>query len=188
MLTRDQRALKMDEWYMPKWNRKNHFLPLQTDASSRIPEVWELLDLFKEQCQLKMWKISKPEDWIKTSDDKYHNFLCIQTVHPSTFEKICANRKIAIREGISYRVRDVSYTAWLFLKSPPENLMESAKKDPELLRRNAIYDLSWTYNGKPFCLKLNETDSMVFKEFERFLEKELGVEVKPAQKLHALKT
>ncbi len=50
---------------MPKWNSKNRFLSWQTDASSRIPEVWELLDLFKEQCQLKMWKISKPEDWIK---------------------------------------------------------------------------------------------------------------------------
>jgi hypothetical protein len=44
------------------------------------------------------------------------------------------------------------------------------------------------YAGKPLCLKLNETDSTVFKEFEKFLEKELGVEVKPVHKMPALKT
>jgi len=54
--------------------------------------------------------------------------------------------------------------------------MESVKENTELLRRTAIYDLSWAYSGKPLCLKLNETDSQVFKEFENFLEK-LGVEV-----------
>jgi len=172
---------------VPKWNSKNRFLSWQTGASSRIPEVWELLDLFKERCQLKGWKTSKPEDWVETSDDKYHNFLCIQTVHPSTFEKICAKRKIAIREGVSYQVIDVSYTAWLFLKSPTQNLMESVKEDSELLRRNAVYDLSWAYSGKPVCLKLNETDSMVFKEFENFLVEKLGVEVKAVHKQTALK-
>ena len=51
------------------------------------------------------------------------------------------------------------------------------KEDPELLRRNSIHDLSWAYSGKPLCLKLNETDSQVFKEFENFLAGKLGVEV-----------
>ncbi len=162
---------------MPKWNRKNHFLPLQTDASSQIPEVWELLTFFKARCQLKGWKASNSEDWVKTSDDNYHNFLCIQTVHPSTFQKIGLNRKVTICEGIAYQVVDVSCTAWLFLKSPPENFVESVKEDPELLRRTAVYDLSRAYSGKPLCLKLNETDSRVFKEFENFLEEKLGVEV-----------
>ena len=154
----------------------------------RIPKVWELLDRFKDQCQLKGWKISEHEDWVKTSEDEYHNFLWIQTVHPSTFEKIAANHKCAIRKGVSYQVVDVSYTAWLFPQSPPEKLMETVKENPELSRRTAIYDLSWAYSGKPLCLKLNKTDSMVFKEFEKFLEEELGVEVKPVHKLPALKT
>jgi len=85
-------------------------------------------------------------------------------------------------------VVDVSYTAWLFPQSPPENLMQTVKEKPELSRRTAIYDLSLAYAGKPLCLKLNETDSTVFKEFEKFLEKELGVEVKPVHKMPALKT
>jgi len=152
-----------------------------------IPKVWDLLDRFKNQCKLKGWKISEHEDWVKAGDDEYHNFLWIQTVHPSTFEKIATNHKCAIRKGVSYQVVDVSYTAWLFPQSPPENLMQMIKENPELSRRTAIYDLSWAYGGKPLCLKLNETASMVFKEFEKFL-KELGVEVKPVHKLPALKT
>jgi len=155
--------------------------------NSRIPKVWELLDRFKDQCQLRGWKTSEHEDWVKTGDDKYHNFLWIQTVHPSTFEKIATNHKCAVRKGVSYQVVDVSYTAWLFPQSPPESLMQMVKENPELSRRTAIYDLSWAYGGKRLCLKLNETASMVFKEFEKFLE-ELGVEVKPVHKLPALKT
>jgi len=147
-----------------------------------IPKVWELLDRFKDQCQLKGWKTSEHEDWIKTADDEYHNFLWVQTIHPSTFKKIVANHKCAIREGVSYQVIDVSYIAWLFLQSPPENLMETVKENPEYSRRTTIYDLSWAYTGKPLCLKSNETDSMVFKEFEKFLGEKLGVYVKPVHK------
>jgi len=154
----------------------------------RIPKVWELIDLFKGQCQLKGWKTSEHEDWVKTGDEEYHNFLWIQTVHPSTFEKIAVNHKCAIRKGVSYQVVEISYTAWLFPQSPPENLTQRVKENPELSRRTAIYDLSLVYAGKPLCLKLNETDSMVFKEFEKFLEAELEVEVKPVHKLPALKT
>jgi hypothetical protein len=153
-----------------------------------IPKVWELIDRFKDACQFKGWKISEHEDWIKTGDNEYHNLLWIQTIHPSTFEKIALNHKCAIREGISYQVVDISYTAWLFPQSPPEKLMQIIKENPELSRRTAIYDLSLAYAGKNLCLKLNETDSMVFDEFEKFLAQELEVEVKPIHKLPALKT
>jgi hypothetical protein len=153
-----------------------------------IPKVWKILDLFKYQCQLKGWKSSEDEDWVKTGDDKYHNFLWIQTVHPSTFEKIAVNHKCAIRKGVSYQVVDVSYTAWLFPQNPPENLIQMVKENPELSRRTAIYDLSLAYSGKPLCFKLNETDSTVFEEFEKFLKKELGLAVKPVQKMPPLKT
>lgn len=58
-------------------------------------------------------------------------------------------------------------------------------ENPELSKRTAIYDLSWVYEGKLICLKLNETDSIVFREFERFLEERWGVELIPAYKLLA---
>jgi len=34
--------------------------------------------------------------------------------------------------------------------------------------------------GKPLCLKWNETDSKVFKEFEKFLEEKWGVKFRPS--------
>jgi hypothetical protein len=149
---------------------------------SRIPKVWELLEGFKSQCQLRGWKTSEHEDWVKIGDE-YHNFLWTQTVHLSTFQKIVINHKCAIREGTSYHVVDVSYTAWLFPQGPPEGLVQIIKENPDLSRRTAIYDLSWMYAGKPLCLRLNETKSIAFQEFERFLEETWGVEVKPVQEL-----
>ena len=143
-----------------------------------IPKVWDILRRFKNWCEAKGWKTSESEDWVKKGD-KYHNFLWTPTVHLSTFKKIATNHRCAINEGISYRVVDVSYTAWLFPQTPPENMIQVVTEDPELLRRNAIYDLSWMCAGKPVCLKLNKTDSTVFREFESFLEEKFGVKVKP---------
>lgn len=143
-----------------------------------FPKIWELLKSFKDQCQSRGWKTSGFEDWVKT-DDEYHNFLWIRTVHPSTFEKVAAKHKCVIRKDISYHIVDVSYTAWLFPQTPSKKLVETVANNPELSKRTAIYDLSWAYAGKPVCLKINQTDSTVFQEFERFLTDECGVEVKP---------
>lgn len=146
---------------------------LMTVALS-IPKVWELLNRFKERCRVKGWKTSEHEDWVKM-DKEYHNFLWIRTVHPSTFEKVALNPKCAIREGISYHVVAISYTAWVFSQTPPDNLIEAVVNDAELCKKTAIYDLSCAYAGKPLCSKWNETDSEVFKEFEKFLEEKWGV-------------
>ncbi len=147
-----------------------------------IPKVWELLKHFKDQCQSKGWKTSDYGDWVKKGS-VYHNFLWSRTVHPSTFEKVAMNHRCAIRKGVFYQVVDVSYTAWLFPETPPEKLMQIVTENPELSRRTAIYDLSWAYAGKPVCLKLNETNSTVFKEFEKFLEEKWGVKIQPAVSL-----
>jgi len=149
-----------------------------------IPKVWELLKHFKDRCQSRGWETSKHEDWVKVGNE-YHNLLWIQMIRPSTFEKVATRHRCAIREGNSYQVVDVSYTAWLLPQAPPEKMMQIVTENPELSRRTAIYDLSWVYEGKPICLKLNETDSIVFQEFERFLEDKWGLEIKPAYKLSA---
>ncbi len=144
-----------------------------------IPRVWELISHFKDDCHSKGWKTSKNEDWIKVGD-KYHNFLWTRNIHPSTFKKIVTASKCAIKQDISYQVVSVAYTAWLFSETPSDVLVLSVVKDPALAKRIAIYDLSNLYADKPVCLKLNETNSEVFKEFENFLENRWGVELKPA--------
>lgn len=152
-----------------------------------FPKTWELIERFKDHCQSRGWKTSNREDLVKAGNE-YHNFLWIQTIHPSTFEKVALNRRSAIRDGSSYRVVDVSYMAWVCSKSPPETLMQKIAKNPKILKGSAIYDLSQAYSGEPVCLKLNETDSEVFQEFEKFLEEDLGVKLKPYQGSLLLRT
>ncbi len=144
-----------------------------------IPPIWELISYFKDQCHSRGWKTSENEDWIKVGNE-YHNFLWARSIHPSTFKRITTACKCAIKQGISYQVVNVAYTAWLFPETPPDMLVLTVAKDPKLARKIAIYDLSNFYAGNPECLKLNETRSKVFREFENFLKEKWGVELKPA--------
>ncbi|MGQ9539105.1 MAG: hypothetical protein ACUVTE_05960 [Candidatus Bathycorpusculaceae bacterium] len=142
----------------------------------KTSKVWEILRKFKELCRFHGWKTSESEDWVET-DNKYHNFLLTRNVHPSSFKSIAANRKCVVREGLSYRVVEASYTAWLFSETPSEKLANFFLENPEFSKRVALYDLSPLTEGKNACVKLNYTDSPVFQEFEKFLEKNLGVKI-----------
>jgi hypothetical protein len=144
----------------------------------KVPRIWELLKRFKELCRLKGWKTSDYEDIVK-KDDEYHDFIGARTIHPSTFRRIASSRKRAFPEGLSYRVVDVAYVAWVFQQPPSEQLVEALVMDSELSGKVALYDLSGLYQGKSFCLKVNETGSPVFDEFERFLKEVYGVETRP---------
>jgi hypothetical protein len=148
------------------------------NVTVNVPKVWEILNHFKDFCQLRGWKTSKYEDWVM-ADNEYHNFLWVRKIHPSTFRKVAMNHKFAIREGVSYQVVKTAYTAWLFPEEPPKTLMKTVMDNKELLKGTAIYDLSSVYAGKPLCWKLNKTDSVVFREFEKFLQENCGIDVKP---------
>ena len=156
--------------------------------SSSFPTVCSLIDSFKERCRLNGWETCETEDWVKTEDGKYHSFLWTQTIHPSTFEKIATNRRCGIRRGNSYEVVDISHTGWLFQERPPEYLISWIKENPGLAEKTAIFDLSCVYTGENVCRKFNETESIVFKEFEKFLEEEWDLEFKPVDELPALTT
>ncbi len=145
---------------------------------SKVPKIWELLRRFKETCRRKGWKTSDYEDIVKIND-KYYDFIGTRTIHPSTFKKIASSRKRAVQEGKSYRIIDIAYTAWVLQRPASEQLVEALTMDSELSKKTALYDLSKVYQGKPFCLKLNETGSHVFDEFEKFLKSKYGVETKP---------
>ena len=138
--------------------------------NQEFPTIWRLIDRFKEHCRLKGWETCETEDLVRTEDGKYHSFLWTKTIHPSTFERIAANRKCGIRCHGSYKVVDISYMAWLFQERPPESFASFIEENPELTQRIAIFDLSCVYAGENVCRKLNETESSVFEEFEQFLE------------------
>jgi len=143
-----------------------------------MPKVWEIMRKFKDFCSFRGWKTSESEDWVET-DDKYHYFLWVRDVHPSSFKSIVSNRKCVVKEGLSYHVVEASYTAWLFSETPSEALVKTVFENPELSHRTALYDLSPLFDGKNLCIKINFTDSPVFQEFESFLKSELKVKLKP---------
>lgn len=142
-----------------------------------LKKIWELLIKFKKNCESRGWRTSENEDWVEINNE-YHNFVLVNNLYPSTFKRITFNRKFAIREGIAYRVVETHYMAWLLSSSPDKSLWGLLSENPEILTKTAIYDLSPVLKGKPLCLKINETKSPVFQEFEKFL-KENGIEMKP---------
>jgi len=144
----------------------------------KLSRVREILKRFKDLCKLHGWKTSEKDDWVETKKG-YHNFLSTRSIHPSSFKSIATNRKCVVREGLSYRVVEASYTAWLLSESPSEMLIRAISENPDFSKKIALYDLSPISEGKNLGFKLNHTDSLVFREFENFLKKEMKVKLSP---------
>jgi hypothetical protein len=143
-----------------------------------MSRICEILTRFKDLCRHHGWKTSENEDWIEIKNH-YHNFVSVGDIHPSSFKRITNNKKCVVQEGLTYRVVESSYTAWLFSSAPSETVAETILSNPSLSCRTALYDLSRFTRGKNVCYKLNCTDSPVFKEFEGFLQNELDIKLKP---------
>ena len=143
----------------------------------KMPKIQEILKRFEDSCKFHGWKTSEKDDWIET-ENGYHNFLWARSIHPSSFKRIAANRKCIVREGLSYRVVEASYTACVLSEAPPKTLVNAIFENPDFSKRIALYNLSPVLEGKNVGFKLNYTGSPVFEEFEKFLRKELKVELK----------
>jgi hypothetical protein len=146
-----------------------------------IPRNWELIKSFKEWCKCKGWRSDEEEDWIRLGHE-FHDFVWVKNVQPSTFRRVMQNPKCTIHDGLSYRVVNASYVAWLFQELPSGIVVQALIDDPKLCARTALYDFSQVYQEAPTCLKLNATKSQVFDEFERFLSENWGVAVKASNK------
>ena len=138
-------------------------------------KLWEIVELFKKDQIKKGWTLSRYGDVVKRGGE-LHDFLWIRVIHPSTFKSIAKHHQCAIQEDNSTRMVKAKYTAWICEKSPFSFIKQILERDPELLERNAIYDLSHASRG--FCEKINKTTSQVFQEFETFLQKQLGLKIK----------
>lgn len=143
-----------------------------------ISRISEIMGRFKRFCNRQGWKTSQSYDWIE-ADGGYHTFLWAREVSPESFRRITAEKKCVVREGLSYRTEEATYTAWLFPETPPKCVIKTVRENPDYSKRIALYDLSKMTGSKNLCVKLNNTESSVFHEFENFLQTELNVKVKP---------
>ncbi|HVP16026.1 MAG TPA: hypothetical protein VMT42_01505 [candidate division Zixibacteria bacterium] len=145
-----------------------------------MSRIWEVLTNFKRFCTLRGWRTSENEDWVELNDD-YHNFLSTKNVSPASFKAIITNRKCVVHKGLLYTVVEPSHLAWLFSEVPSQDIFSTVLRNPDFSRRIAIYYFSPMLEGKNTCIKLNNTDSPVFHEFETFLQSELKVTVESFQ-------
>lgn len=148
----------------------------------KMPRLWEIVRKFRDLSKSHGWITSEHEDWVKVGDE-YHTFIWARHIHPSSFRRISLNKMTAIREGQSYNVVKISYTAWLLSEYPPETVIREVSDNPDFSNRIALYDLSSLLEGKSLCRRLNSTGSPVFREFEMFLKNELKAKIKPMEPL-----
>ncbi len=140
-----------------------------------FPGVWELIERFKERCGRKGWKVGDYEDIIKAGGE-YHYIIWARRIHPKTFERVNVKDSLSVREGPHPRRVKISYIAWVLHGGVDGSVLEAMRGNPDFLGRVAVYDVSKLYKGERVCLKLNRTGSIVFQEFERFLNEEFKVE------------
>jgi hypothetical protein len=139
--------------------------------------IWDIVKRFEFRCKSKGWKINEKEDAISCSGE-FNNILWTRKIHPSTFKSIATEQTTAIQKRNSYQSIDVSYNLWICPTPLSNSIKKALDQNPELLKRNAIYDLSKIRTTKT-AEKLNRTASPVCQEFESFLEDELNVGFKP---------
>ncbi len=141
-----------------------------------FPKIWDLIDMFKERCKQKGWNAYENEDLVETKNE-YYKFIWVRSLHLSTFKKVVTSPLCAIRDGISYRTVRLTYMAWVLPETPSVSIWEMVKEAPSLSRKVAIYDLSRAYEGEFTVLKINETESVVLRRFEQFLNHEYGIKI-----------
>ncbi|MGD0160458.1 MAG: hypothetical protein ABSB89_09195 [Candidatus Bathyarchaeia archaeon] len=145
-----------------------------------ISRIWEIVTSFKQFCRLRGWRTSENEDWVEL-DNEYHNFLSAKNVNPASFKTIITNRKCIVHKGLLYTVVEQSHQAWLFSEPPSQDMYNTVLKKPDYSKNIALFDLSSVQHGKNKCIKLNNTDSPVFHEFETYLQNELKIEIQSYQ-------
>jgi len=155
-------------------------------SKKSFPNVWEIVEKFKLRCLKRHWKTCEYEDLVN-AEGKYNYLIWTRRIRLDTFKKVSANPHQFIKEGNSYKKVNVSYSAWISQETVSEDVLENLLKNPSLLSKVAVYDISPIYKGQPTCLKINETESLVFHEFERFL-KEYGISCKAVCKTTDLLT
>lgn len=143
-----------------------------------ISRIAEIFGDFKRFCASKGWQTSDGEDWIE-SNGAYDSFLWAKNVSPTSFKAIISDRKCVVQKGLFYDIVEPSHVAWLFTEPASENLTQIVMENPDFSKHVAIFDFSPMHEGKNRCIKLNNTDSNVFREFESFLEAELQIKVEP---------
>jgi hypothetical protein len=141
---------------------------------------------FRDWCRLRQqgWKFKADENWFACSG-AYHSFTHQEKMDASSFRELIDDYRIYLRkEELVSTI--LSFIALLFTEKPPQNMI-IIFSDPKLLSRVAFYDLSEACRGRRLSVTINRTESVVFREFEAFLEKIYGLIHESFERYYGLK-
>ena len=146
----------------------------------RFLKVWEMIDGFKERCRSKGWNVF--ENDVVEAKDEYNRFVWPRRLNPETFRRVVSNPSCALQDGVSHREVELSYVVRLLSETPPEGVWRVLEERPSLSKRVSLYDLSRARRGGAPCPRMNNTGSVVLKEFELFLNTKYGISFSPFTK------
>ena len=122
-----------------------------------------------ESAERQGWKWQEWGDVVEING-KYHSFLISATlrISDSDFMRVSKKRTTVLEGKTEVRYLSISYQAWIFgtYSNRLPNLLQQMANE-NISRTNAVYCLA--SNRNTFFV-YNNTDSIVFTQFERFLE------------------
>jgi len=147
-------------------------------TAGRTPTPLTLVERFSEYCRELGWITGEYSDFVKR-EGEYYYFVWVKSSHQRRIPEILTDDRSSLLEEGRYGVRTLNYKALIFQETPPPSLVEAVARDNQLSKKIAVYDLSLLYRGEEVCRRLNETGTSVYREFEAFLRKRLGVTMVP---------
>jgi len=139
-------------------------------TAGQIPTPLSLVERFFEHCREMGWTTGEFSDFVKHGE-KYYCFVWVKSSYQGRIPEILMDNRSSILEEGGYGVRNLNYKALIFREPPPPSLINALARDSQLSKRVAVYDLSPLYEGEEVCRCLNETETLVYREFEDFLRK-----------------
>lgn len=145
-----------------------------------FPFQIKLLERFK-RIKRPDWKWQGSADFVKV-DNQYHSFLVFSTpdreLSNHVFLMISKKKQTAYVDRTGEHFVSLSYIAW-FLGTYSARLSDLLRnQENELSHNTALYCLA---PHRSICFVYNNTNSVVFKEFERFLG-DVGLRLEPFPK------
>ncbi len=155
----------------------------------------EIINRFKEHCnKFKGWQTYESVNLVQV-ENNFHRLIWIGNLMPGTFKSAVTDHSCAIQispvefepfdyvngyvfEECPFRTVNIQFMAWVLPRKPEKCIVKFLEEEPKIQEWVALYDLSLFFDDTTIVAKLNNTRSIVFDEFEKFLINYYGAEFK----------
>jgi hypothetical protein len=144
----------------------------------------ECLEKFMKQCiKTQSWKTYNEQNLVQTKTG-YHKFVIVDRPQLWDFKNAIRNPTTIIHDVYGYRTVKNNFTALISFEPVSAGLLLWFEEDPRLSNQIALYDLGSAIKNPISFSKINQTNSEVFFEFEKFLSEVYQIKL-PAFRIFA---